>query len=259
MSAARRIRSLGRAELRLLLRNRAALFSAVVLPLAMVGAVAGVPVDRGALSTMAFLVTAMLGFVLLAAVYYNLVTAYVARREELVLKRMRAGELTDAEILAGVASPAVAVALTQSVLSVVAGAVFLGLPVPVNAPLLLFGVAGGVIVFVLLAAASSVFTRTAELAQITTLPILLGCLFGSGLMVPLEELPDPVASALRGLPLSPVVELMRLGWVGTAGERAPEDFAGAFGPAAVPALVLVAWMALGVVAIRYWFRWEPRR
>lgn len=209
MSAARRIRSLGRAELRLLLRNRAALFSAVVLPLAMVGAVAGVPVDRGALSTMAFLVTAMLGFVLLAAVYYNLVTAYVARREELVLKRLRAGELTDAEILAGVASPAVAVALTQSVLSVVAGAVFLGLPVPVNAPLLLFGVAGGVIVFVLLAAASSVFTWTAELAQITTLPILLGCLFGSGLMV--------------------------------------------------PALVLAAWVALGTVAIRYWFRWEPRR
>ncbi|GLH98686.1 ABC transporter permease [Phytohabitans aurantiacus] len=259
MSAARRIRALGRAELTLLLRNRAALFSAIVLPLAMVAAVSGVPVDRGELSTMAFLVTAMLAFVLLSAVYYNLVTAYVSRREELVLKRLRAGELTDAEILAGVASPAVAVALAQSVLFVAAGAVFLGLPAPVNAPLLLLGVVGGVVVFVLLAAASSVFTRTTELAQITTLPILLGCLFGSGLMVPLEELPDPVAAALRALPLSPVVELMRLGWVGTAGERAPEDFAGAFGPAAVPVLVLVAWLAAGAMAIRYRFRWEPRR
>lgn len=259
MSAARRIRALGRAELTLLLRNRTALFSAVVLPLALVGATAGVPVDRGALSTKAFLVIATLGFILLAAVYYNLVTTYVARREELVLKRLRAGELTDAEILAGVASPAVAVALTQSGLSIVAAAVFLGIPAPVNVPLLVFGVAGGVAVFVLLAAASSVFTRTTELAQITTLPVLMGCLFGSGLMLPLEELPDPVASALRAVPLSPVVELMRLGWVGTAGERPPEDFLGAFGPAAVPSAVLLAWTVLGAVAVRHWFRWEPRR
>jgi ABC-2 type transport system permease protein len=255
----RRVRSLARAELLLLLRNKTALFSAFVLPLGLIGLAAGVRVEGSGLSVKAFLITSLLGFVLLAAVYYNLVTAYVARREDLVLKRLRAGELTDREILAGVAAPAIAVALVQCVLAGVAGAVFLGLPVPVNAVLLVVAVAGGMVVFVLLAAASAAFTRTAELAQVTTLPVLMACLLGSGLMLPLETLPDQVANILRALPLTPVVDLLRLGWVGTTGAAAPADFAGVLGPAARPLGLLAVWLILGTVAVRRWFRWEPRR
>jgi len=258
-----RIRALGRAELLLLWRDRMALFNAVVPPVAIVGLAAGTPAGGGgrgdALSGNAFLVTSLLGFVLLGAAYYTVVGTFVARREGLVLKRLRVGELTDAQVLVGTASPAIVLALAQIVLFTAAGAVFLGLPVPVNAAVLALGALGGAGVFVLLAAASATVTRTVELAQVTTLPVVLACLLGSGVLIPLEALPGPVAAVLRFLPLAPAVELMRLGWLGTAGTGAPADFVGVFGAAAAPAATLAGWAVLGVVVVRRWFRWEPRR
>jgi ABC-2 type transport system permease protein len=260
LASIRRIRSIGRAELLLFWRNRTALFNAVLLPVTIVGLAASANIDDGGgLLGNAFLVTSLLGLVLLGVVYYTLVSTYVARREELVLKRLRVGELTDAEILAGTASPAVAIAVAQIVLLIVAGAVFLGLPMPVNAPVLALGALGGVGLFVLLAAASATFTRTVEMAQVTTLPILGACLVGSGLMLPLEVLPGPVAGVLRFLPLTPALELMRLGWLGTTGEGPPKDFVGVLGAAAVPVGILVAWVVVGILAVRRWFRWEPRQ
>jgi len=260
----RRTRSIGRAELLLFWRNRTALFNALLVPVLIIGVVAMATVDSGAdrdgeLRSNALVTTGMLGFVLVGVVYYNLVTTYVARREELVLKRLRVGEVTDVEILAGTASPAIAIAAAQIVLFVVAGAAFLGLPVPVNVPVLILGAMGGVGVFVILAVASSAFTRTVELAQITTLPVLVVCMFGSGMVIPLEALPEPAADVVRLLPLTPAVELMRLGWLGTAGEDAPRDFVGVLGVATAPAMTLALWAALGVAAVRRWFRWEPRR
>jgi ABC-2 type transport system permease protein len=264
LAAVKRIRAIGRAELLLFWRNRTALFNALLVPVLIIGAVAMATADSGtggddALRSNALLTTGMLGVVLVGVVYYNLVTTYVARREELVLKRLRVGEVTDVEILAGTASPAIAIAAAQIVLFVVAGAAFLGLPVPVNAPVLILGAMGGVGVFVILAVTSSAFTRTVELAQITTLPVLVVCLLGSGLVFPLDLLPGPGADLVRLLPLTPAVDLMRLGWLGTTGEGAPRDFVGVLGAATAPALTLALWAALGVAAVRRWFRWEPRR
>jgi len=231
----RRIRALGRAELTLLVRNRTALFSAVILPFALVGAVAGAKVGHTAL------VSSALGFVLLAAVYYNLTTAYVARREELVLKRLRIGELTDAEILTGVAAPSIVIALGQCALALAAGAIFLDLPMP-SVPLLLLAVVGGSAVFVLLAAVSAAFTRTTELAQVTTLPVMFACFFGSGLLLPAASPWEPY---LRFLPLSPVLELISSSWAG--------------GPVLIPVLIMAGWIVAGAYAANRWFRWEPRR
>ena len=53
----------------------------------------------------AVIVTSVAVLAIGMVVYYNLVTAYVGRREEYVLKRLRTGELTDPEILAGTAHP----------------------------------------------------------------------------------------------------------------------------------------------------------
>ncbi|WP_222598607.1 ABC transporter permease [Lentzea tibetensis] len=254
-----KIRSIGLAELLLLWRNRTALFNALVLPFAIILPIASIEFDGDALSHSAFVITSMLGFVMLAPVYYNLVTTFVARREELVLKRLRVGELSDTEILAGTASSAIAIAVAQIVLFIGAGAALLGLPMPVNAPVLLVGVLGGVALFALLAAVSAAYTRTVEMAQITSLPVLMACVIGSGLTVPLSSLPDAVAGALRFLPLTPVMDLLRLGWVGTTGESAPLDFTGVLGSAVTPVALLAVWTVLGAVAVRRWFRWEPRR
>jgi ABC-2 type transport system permease protein len=235
-----RIASLVRAELLLFWRNRLAVINALVPPVAIIGLAASAGI--GAVP----LVTGLLGLVQLGTVYYTLVTTYVARREELVLKRLRVGVLTDLEILAGTAGPVVVIALAQFVLYLAAGAIFLHLPAPTNVPLLAVGALGGVVVFVPLAAASAAYTRTVDLAQLTTLPIVVACLLGSGLMMPLDALPGPVAGALRLLPTAPAMELMRLGWRGGSAGL-------------VPMLTLAAWTAVGLVAARRWFRWEPRR
>jgi ABC-2 type transport system permease protein len=254
-----RFRSVSTAELRLFGRNRSALFSALIMPLILAGAIAGAGIEDSGVSAAALVVTSLLGYVLLAAVYYNLVTTYVTRREELVLKRLRAGELSDTEILTGIATPMVVVALAQMVVFVLVGAVLFGLPVPVNVVLLIAGAVGGVVVFVLLAAASTEFTRTTEAAQVTTLPVMLACLVGSVIYSSLDDAPAAVVAVLRALPLTPVVDLLRLGWLGTTGTAAPTDFTGVLNEALVPAGILVAWIIVGVLTVRHRFRWEPRR
>ena len=155
-------------------------------------------------------------FALLLPVYYNLVTAMVARREELVLKRLRTGEATGAEILAGTAAPAVTIAWAQVAVAAIAAAAVFGLDAPANVALILAAVVLGTAVFALLAAVSTAVTRTVELAQVTTLPVLLLPLVFSGLLFPLSGLREPLRSVAQALPLTPVVELMRLGLTGTA-------------------------------------------
>lgn len=231
--------AVGQAELKLFWRNRTALFNSLLLPLLLAPVLYSVDADGVPL------VVGLIGFALLMAVYYNLVTTFVARREELVLKRLRVGELTDPEILAGAALPSVVVALGQMVLYTVVVGVITGVSLPTRPWFLLLGVLGGVAVFVLLAAASSAFTRTVEMAQVTSLPVLMACMLGSGLIFPLSVLPEVLASVLEYLPLTPVLELLRAGW--------------ADGPVLKPLIVLAVWIVLGTYAVQRWFRWDPRR
>ncbi|WP_069813909.1 ABC transporter permease [Streptomyces sp. TP-A0874] len=248
-----RIRALGRAELTLLLRNRTAVFTVALLPVCMVlfarTTMADINLAGTGLEFSGVLMTGGIATVLLMVVYASLVPAYVTRREELVLKRLRTGEAADWEIMAGTALPVVVAALVQCALLIAAGALLMDVGLPERPDLLLAGVALGLLLMVGLGAATAVFTKTVESAQVTTLPLLMVSLGGSGLFVPLDVLPDPVADGLRMLPLSPVVDLVRAGWLGGLG---------AFD--AVRALALaVAWAALSVFAVRRWFRWEPRR
>jgi ABC-2 type transport system permease protein len=105
---AHRIAALARVEGVLLRRNRLALLNALVLPVLLVFALKAAPSvgdAGGSRGAGAILLTALVAFALLSAVYCNLVTALVARREQLVLKRLRTGESTDPEILAGTPRP----------------------------------------------------------------------------------------------------------------------------------------------------------
>ncbi|MEU3465182.1 ABC transporter permease [Streptomyces sp. NPDC006733] len=248
-----RLLALGRAELTLLWRNRTALYTALLLPVAMVWATRSViptaDLEEAGLTRNAQTMSGGIGVVLLFVVYYNLVTAYVARREELVLKRLRTGEVSDLEILAGTALPAAAVALAQCAVLVAAGAVLLDLPAPQRPELLVAGVLAGVLLLAALAAASTVFTRSVEVAQLTTLPLFMISIIGSGLFVPVELLPDRVADLCRLLPVTAVTDLVRFGWLGGAGAGEVLRTLG----------LAVAWTALAVFAVRRWFRWEPRR
>jgi ABC-2 type transport system permease protein len=82
-----------------------------------------------------------------------------------------------------------------------------------------------------LAAASTAFTRTVESAQITALPLLVVSTGLCGLFFPLSDL---LATVARFLPLAPVVELGQLGLVGLTADGAVVDLAGAWRAAAHP-------------------------
>jgi len=258
---AHRIMALARAEAVLLRRNRTALLTAVVLPAPMVYGFKTLPGAAGAGgggAGAAFL-TGLTAFALLFAVYYNLVTTLVARRDQLVLKRLRTGETTDGEILAGTAAPAVAIAWTQVAVAGLATVAVSGLARPANAILALLALAGGSVVFVLLAVVSAAVTRSVEMAQLTTLPVLIVPFAFSGLVFRLALLPEPLRWVADALPLTPVAELMRLALTGTAGDGHHLGLTANFAAAAVPVLVLAAWTLAGGWAARRWFRWEPRR
>ncbi|QIJ63504.1 ABC transporter permease [Streptomyces sp. JB150] len=252
-TVAGRMGALARAELTLLGRSRATIVSVVLVPLLLPfsvrAAVDEMDLKEAGLTVGTVLLPAAVGFSLLFAVYAALTTAYVTRREELVLKRLRTGELRDREILVGAALPASGIGIAQSVLLAVGCAALLDVGAPSAPHLAVLGLLLGIVLCGALAAATAAFTRTAESAQVTSLPVLFVSMLGSGITVPLEVLPERVASVCELLPLTPVITLVRGGWTG---DLSGYDALGAVATA-------LAWTAVAVFAVRRWFRWEPRR
>jgi len=251
--AAGRVKALARAELTLFGRSKGMIVTAVFVPLVLPVSVRAVAEDMDLKGTGLNVGTVVLpgaiGFSLLFAVYSALVGVYVGRREELVLKRLRTGELRDGEILAGTALPAVTTGLVQSLVLAAACTVLLDVPAPKAPHLAVLGLLLGLAVCALLAAVTASVTRTVESAQVTALPLVMVAMVGSGMTVPLELLPDRMASVCELLPLTPVITLIRGGWTGEL------SVYGTIGPV----LTALAWAAAGVFAVGRWFRWEPRR
>ncbi|WP_079178823.1 ABC transporter permease [Streptomyces humi] len=247
----RRVRALAGAEFALLGRNRSAVATALLVPLALPFSVRPAidQADFRGVNLGTLMLTAAIGFSFLFAVYTSLVSAYVARREELVLKRLRTGEPTDVEILGGTALPAVCLGLAQALVLALGCVVLLDAGAPRAPWLTVLGLLTGLTLSATLAALTSAFTRTTESAQVTALPLVFMSMIGSGIALPTDLLPHRAAAVCEFLPLSPAVRLVRAGWTGelTAYE--------AFGTV----LTALAWTVVAVFAVRRWFRWEPRR
>ncbi|MFF5186505.1 ABC transporter permease [Streptomyces sp. NPDC000345] len=248
-----RMAALGRAELTLLGRSKSTLVAAVLVPLALPFSLASVvddmEVEDVGLTTGLVLLPAAIGFSLLFGVYSALAAIYTARREELVLKRLRTGELRDAEILGASALPVLATGLVQSLVLVIGSTALLDIPLPEAPHLAALGLLLGLVMCAALGAVTAAVTRTVESAQVTTMPMVLISMIGSGVTVPLEFLPDKAASVCELLPLSPVITLIRGGWTG---DLSAYEALGALATA-------LAWTVLAVFAVGRWFRWEPRR
>ncbi|MFF4314633.1 ABC transporter permease [Streptomyces sp. NPDC001507] len=246
-----RLRALSRAELLLFGRNRSAVFTALLMPLVLPVSVRPA-IDQAGLKGIGLgtlTLTAAIGFSFLFAVYSSLVGAFVARREELVLKRLRTGELSDAEILTGTALPVLCLGLAQALLLAAGCTVLLDAGAPRAPYLTLLGVVLGLLLSAVLAALTTAVTRTTESAQITAAPLVLVSMMGSGIAVPADVLPHRLAAVCELLPLSPAVRLVRAGWTG---ELSAYEALRAVATA-------LAWTVVAVFAVRRWFRWEPRR
>lgn len=250
--------ALSRAEFTLLGRNRVLLFNALVMPLIFPVALLLIGGrDEGLTDTgvgAALEIFAL--FLMVFLVYYNLLSVYATRRDELVLKRLRTGESSDAQILLGPAIPSL---ILTVILSLVIGGVvvMLGGSAPVNVVLVALALVGGSALFAALALITSAFTRNAEAAQITSLPVILLAMAGSSLLR--EVIPASLADVVSLTPMAAVTDLLYLGWFGNvAAGEASAGFVASFADAGRPALVMGAWILGSLLIARTHFRWEPR-
>ncbi len=255
----RRVVALAAMELRLLVRNKTALVTAVGFAPLMVFFLMGLFDDADGARFSASLLIALVAFALLFIPYYNLTTATVARREELMLKRSVSSETSRGEVLVGMAVPGLALVLAQSTLTFAVLAVWFEPPALVNPLLALVTIVLGTAVFALLGFASTGFTRSVESAQLTTMPVLMAAIAFGGLLFPLDALPAAAERAAQLTPLAPVVHLLHLSVTGIAADGATVTLAESFSQALMPLAVLVAWVVVGAWATRRWMRWDPRR
>lgn len=258
----RRVTALARLELRMLIRNRTALFNALALGPLMVLFVSSFQMgmmDAGGSQFAATLLGALVVFALVFACYYNLCTTAVARREELMLKRLTTGELRRGEVLVAMAAPAFAVILAQVVLGGVAVVLVIGVPAFTNPALALLGLLLGFAAMAALGYATAIITRTVEAAQITTLLPLGALIILSGATFPFALMPDTMRTVAELTPLGAVNALMSIGLAGTTIEGTAVTFANSFAAAVQPLLVLVGWTALGWYLVDKKLPWEPRR
>ena len=234
----------------LLARNRMALLYGVLLPLAPLLLLFAEGAGVGAAAIVTTLTMAVV-----FPVYYNVLSQFVNRRDELVLKRLRAGETRDLELLVSLALPGCVMALGVALVAVPV-AIALGEPAPLN-PLVYVGAAVlSVVLFAALAFWTAAWTRNAEAAQLTSLPVVLLALLGQ--VSP--GLPADVQRVVEWTPGAAMTELVRTGWFGF-GEPGVErtlDAAGTWAAAGQPVLVLVGWTALAVWLAARSQHWEPR-
>lgn len=251
MSRTTHLAALGQAEFTLFRRSKASLVNVLIIPVMLVGTMKVVmdqfDLAAAGLSVGPVLISTSAGIVLLMALYAPLTGIYVMRREQLILKRLRSGEIADLSILLGSAAPVAAVVPIQFTLiatgiSLVAGS-------PPQAPVLaVIGMGLGIILMTAMAALTTVLARTAENTQVAILPGLFLLPLTSGTYIPLEVYPDVLHKIFQFFPLTPVTELVRAGWTGSI--SVPEVM--------VRVLTLVVWIVLTTYAAGRVFRWEPR-
>ena len=115
----------------------------------------------------------------------------------------------------------------------------------------------GTVVFVLLAAASTAMTRTVEMAQLSTLPVVVVSMVLRW-PVPAGMLPGPVHWVAQVLPADPGGRPD----VARPHRHHPRRHPAAGGPPGgivAALLVLGAWVVAGALALRRFMRWEPRK
>ena len=192
-------------------------------------------------------------------VYYNVLSQFVSRRDELVLKRMRTGETRDAELLVSIALPGALSALVLSAIAIPIAAA-LGQSLPVNPVLYAALAVLAVGMFTAFAYWTAAWTRNAEAAQLTSLPLILLASIGP-MTSTIPDMPDRLREILSLTPGAAMSDLVRTGWFGFDGPAATEPtltFAETWGQAAEPLLVIVAWTFVAVLLARRSMRWEPR-
>jgi len=256
----RKARALLGSEWALLRRNRMLMATAIMSPLL-------IPLwanslaessNMPPLTAATMLLSLLISTTLLTATYFNVLSTYVSRRQDMVLKRLRTGECSDATILISAASPAVLLSLAALGVGLAMSSFLFELPLPKYPELAIVGIALGTAVIAGIGALTAIVTRTTESAGVTYLPFfVVGFLATNGLL-PLSSMPAWAEQALLLVPTNAVTVIAQYGWLGIDNNEASLSRLGALLESLPAFASLAVWCVVIAVIVRAAFRWDPR-
>jgi ABC-2 type transport system permease protein len=239
-----------RAQQRLFWRSRELAFFTFMLPIILyflLGSVYGEDEVEGVRGA-DYLLAGMLGYGCVSTTFAGLAILLVIRREQGILKRLRATPLPPATYLAAVLTSIVLVFALETVLMIAIGRLAFDTPLPARALSLVAALLLGAVSFAALGVALSSVVRSAEGASAVVNAIYLPVSFISGAFFSPASFPAFLEAIADVLPLTYFIELVRD--VMLHGSQLWDE------PTAVA--VIAAWGAFGLVVAVRSFRWEPR-
>jgi ABC-2 type transport system permease protein len=245
-----------RFNLRAYLRNRKARMFTLVIPLILLGLLAGVfhggetTVNGVTIDYRQFFVPSVVVFSLTLTTLAMVVATVVSQRELGILKRRRATPMPAWALIVSQSLTVVLMAIGTVALLLLVAAVAFDVTVPVKGvPTLVLGVVGGAAAFCGLGYALSTFADSADAAQPMIQLVTFPLFFISGIWIPLSELPSWLQVIAKIFPVEHVADLVHRAFVGAV----------PVGPVALDFVILVAWAVVGAAVAARRFVWMPPR
>lgn len=254
MSDARLVLHQARYDIRIFVRDPAATFFTLALPvvfLILFVTIFGSQTLDSGVETTTFYVPGIVALAMVSATFVNLSITLTQQRENGVLKRVRGTPLPPWVFVAGRVVTAVVVGLAMAVVLVAIGRVLYGVTVP-GTPLVGFvlTLAVGAATFSALGIAITAAISTEAAASAAANAVSLPLFFISGIFVPAESIPAWLLSIADIFPLKPFADALF-----NAFDPATSGLGLAWGDL----VVVAAWgLAAALLAART-FRWTPRR
>jgi ABC-2 type transport system permease protein len=236
-----------RLERRMFWRNPSAAFFGVLLPLlflAIFGAV-----FAGNQHDLDIIVPGIAGMSVMSATFTSLAYNLTTLRERGILKRLRGTPLAPSAYLAGLAGSAVANAVLQLAIVILAGHWVLGVPWPTEWLSLAVFTLAGVVCFALLGVALSHAIPNPESAPAYVNAVFLPQILIAGVFYDADQSPAVIRDIAKALPLTHLIDGLSGAMVD--GEGVAQH--------AVSLLVLGLWAVVGGVLAVRGFSWEARR
>ena len=246
-----------RADLKVFVRNPAALFFTAILPVIFLmlfisifgNASAGEEYGNVRISTLQ--VPAFIALAVVSASFVGLAIGLTSIREDGVLKRVRATPVPPWIVFAGRIGTAFVSTVVVTAILCAIGALIFGVTLPTTTlPGLLVTLAVGSAAFCALGIAYTALIPSEDAAPAMTNAVVLPLYFISGVFVPVSELPDTMQTIAGVLPVKPFVDALFVAFDPrtTGAGLAGGDLA-----------VLAAWGLAGLLFAVRFFGWTPRR
>jgi ABC-2 type transport system permease protein len=257
MSDAGRVLAQLRADLKVFVRNPAALFFTAILPVIFLTLFVSIFGNNraggefGDIKTSTLQVPAFIALAVVSASFVGLVMGLVSLREDGVLKRVRGTPAPPWIVFAGRIGTAFVSATIVTVILCALGAVAFGVTIPTTTlPGLVLTLLVGSASFCALGIAYTRLVGSEDAGPAMTNAIVLPLYFISGVFVPKTDLPKGLLHVAGVLPVKPFVDALTVAF---------DPRTTGAGIAGGDLAVIAAWGVAGLLIATRCFRWTPRQ